>query len=448
MSEKPSNRPNVIWIFGDQHRAQATGYAGDPNVHTPNLDRLATEGVNFRRAVAGAPWCTPFRGSLLTSRYPHNTTPETPSRLDPVHPTIADAFNEAGYDTAWIGKWHLCGASETKSRSAFHIVPREERGRFKKWIGYENNNSQFDCYIHGHEADGTEVALQKLPSYETDALTDLFLDHLQERANHDEPFFAALSVQPPHGPYTGPAEWMGHHTPGKVELRPNVPDIPRIREEASKELAGYYGMIENLDWNLGRIRTMLEDLGLTENTHIIFFSDHGDMLGSHGCSGKSQPWEESIRVPFIIGGTVPYYGTGWTDTDAVINHVDIAPTTLGLCGITPPDWMMGYDYSAYRLNPKHRPAADEPTTAYCQQCVRKYHNDGNDREWRAVVTRDGWKYAIIPGAPLGLYNLNEDPYEMCNQVFNPRFKDVRTRLQNELLQWIDCVDDAFVLPEL
>ena len=110
LSFRPERRPNVIWIFGDQHRAHALSYRGDPNVFTPNIDNLAREGTRFDCAVAGAPWCSPFRGALLTGTYPHqNGVTKTPSPLRPTIPTIAEPFNDAGYHTAYIGKWHLDG---------------------------------------------------------------------------------------------------------------------------------------------------------------------------------------------------------------------------------------------------------------------------------------------------------------------------------------------------
>ena len=144
-----------------------------------------------------------------------------------------------------------------------------------------------------------------------------------------------LSVQPPHNPYIAPAEFMDRFNPQQLEMRPNVPNIDRVMKKARKELAGAYAQIENLDWNVGRIRATLADAGLEDDTHIIFFSDHGDMHGSHGQFLKMTPYEESIRIPFIMGGGIPmnYGDEVCRDSNAVMNHVDIAPTTLGICGI-------------------------------------------------------------------------------------------------------------------
>lgn len=449
MTEETRTRPNAIWILGDQHRGQAVGYMGDPNVTTPHLDRLAAEGLTFTQAVAGCPLCCPFRGSMLTGRYPHHCVPGHEYPLPPTQPTIAHAFREAGYHTAYFGKWHVDGFHERTGRAAMHIVPPERRGGFDHWVGYENNNSQWDSWVHGGAGD--DAFHYRLPGYETDCLTDLFIAHLKEQARaqaagRGAPFFAVLSVQPPHDPYVAPAEWMARHTPGGVQLRPNVPRVPWVEEQARRELAGAYAMIENLDWNVGRIRQTLAETGLAENTHLLFFSDHGDLHGSHGQFRKTAPWEEAIRVPFILGGRQPRYRERIGRVRVPINHVDIAPTTLGLCGLEAPEWMEGTDYSGRRL-PGQTPAS-EPDSAFLQLVVPTRHGDSPDRAWRAVVTRDGWKYAVLEGQPWLLFNLNEDPYEQVNLALNARFATERRRLQERLAAWIADTGDQFALPEI
>ena len=298
----PAARPNVIWVLGDQHRGQALSCNGDPNVRTPNLDNLAAQGVNFTAAVSGYPLCCPFRGALLAGRYPHHCVPGHEYPLPPGQPTIAEPFRQAGYRTAYFGKWHMDGFKERDGRAAMRIIPPERRGR--------------------------------LPGYETDELTNLLIRYIRERAGGGEPFFAALSVQPPHDPYVAPEAFMRRHNGGRLRLRPNVPPIHAVQETARRDLAGYYAMIENLDWNVGRIRQALDETGLSFKTHILFFSDHGDMHGSHGLYRKTCPFEEAIRIPFLIGGEIARYnGRREGRFAAPLNQVDIAPTTLGLCGI-------------------------------------------------------------------------------------------------------------------
>jgi arylsulfatase A-like enzyme len=439
-------QPNVLWIFGDQHRAQSWSGAGDPNLATPNLDRLATEGILFRQAVSGCPLCCPARGALLTGCYPHQAVRGHEEPLDPAHPTIAHALGGAGYHTAWFGKWHLDGFRESDGRAALHQVPRARRGGFTTWLGYDNNNSPWDCWVHGHASDGEEIAPHRLDGFETDALTDRLLSFLRARQNDGTPFFATLSVQPPHNPYAAPERWQQRHTPANVVLRPNVPNVPRVVERARRELAGYHAMIENLDWNVGRIRDALAELGLAQDTVIVFFSDHGDMHGSQGQFLKTSPWEESIRVPCIIAGGTPYYGRLHGISSDVINLADLAPTTLGLCGLGAPAAMQGYDYS-FRWRPDRTPRGAIPDATLLQSIVPTLHPDSVDRPWRGVVTRDGWKYVVLEGQPWLLFNLNEDPFEQANLAHNHVFWPQRRRLQEILRTLLTHHDDTFALPE-
>lgn len=437
-------RPNIIWIFGDQHRAQALSCMGDPNLQTPHLDRLAT---TTRTAVAGIPLCSPFRGSLLTSQYPHHCVPAHDYALPDHTPTVATAFKSADYHTAYFGKWHIDGTLHRNSdeRPAFQHISPHRRGDFDVWIGYENNNAQYDCWVHGHDASGNPIERYQLPGYETDGLTDLLLDYLN-RQQTDSPFFAVLSVQPPHSPYVAPPEFRDRHDPDKIQLRPNVPPVDRIQEKARQDLAGYYAMIENLDWNVGRIQGTLSSTGLADNTILLFFSDHGDMHGSQGRILKCVPWEESIRIPFLVAG--PNIDTSRASYQDLINHVDIAPTTLGLCNIDIPETMVGADYSGYFHPNRPKPT---PDSAYLQLVDPGWkYGFASDRErpWRGVLTNDGWKYAVLEGQPWLLYNLNEDPFETANLALDGRFKTERKRLQDRLQGWIQDTEDTFHLPDV
>jgi len=460
-----ASRPNVIWIFGDQHRAQALSVMGDPNIQTPNIDRLA---VSSRTGIAGSPLCSPFRGSLLTSQYPHRCIPGHDMALPEGIPTVATVFGQNGYQTAYFGKWHVDGAvhRSANTRPAFQHVDANRRGDFNYWVGYENNNSQYDCWVHGHQEDGTPIASYQLPTYETDALTNLLIDYLRGRGcssrrpsldptsswhnqkKGKQPFFAALSVQPPHGPYVAPPEFMERHQAETVQFRPNVPPVDRIRQEAQQSLAGYYAMIENLDWNVGRVLQTLEETGLADQTILIFFSDHGDMHGSQGRILKCVPWEESIRIPFLVYGAG--IDTTLTDYPELINHVDITPTTLGLCNIEVPESMTGIDYSGYFMADRQQPVSP-PDSAFLQLVDPGWrYGFASDRErpWRGLVTSDGWKYAVLEGQPWLMYNLNEDAYELANLALDGRFKRERQHLQGQLMDWIDRTGDNFKLPEI
>ncbi len=436
------DKPNIIWFIADQMRGQAMGFAGDPNVFTPNLDNMASEGVYFSDAVSGCPLCCPFRGSLLSSRYVHNHSVKLhQDRLDPATPLISDVFNEADYETIYIGKWHLAGFKEQEARTVLQTVPRDERGRFDTWIGYENNCSPNDCYVHGHDGD-EEVSMYRLPGYETDSLTDLALDQLKRRRESERPFFMVVSVIPPHSPYVAPAQDR-HYQAQQMQLRPNV---PTAYEAGSRiNLSGYYAMIENIDRNVGRLLDGLREADMLDDTHVMFFSDHGDMLGSHGRGGKCVPHEESIRVPFLVGGGVPmnYDGQRSGRAPGLVNHVDIAPTTLGLCGIDVPDWMEGFDYSHRRTGKDFEVrAAQEPDSAFLQHLAPRE----SGYAWRSVVTRDGWKYACVEKGEWLLFNLNNDPYEQNNLAFHTGFRGKRSEMKALLLDWMEKTGDDFPVP--
>lgn len=446
--------PNVIWVLTDQLRAQCLGYRNDPNVATPNLDNLAREGMRFDGAVAGAPWCCPFRGALLTGRYPHqNGVIRTPSALDPSLPTLAQPFKKAGYHTAWVGKWHLDG-----SNSREHYVPPERRGGFDYWRGYENNNNQNEVFVYG----GGDETPHRLEDYETDGLTDIFIDHLRSHTRREtpdaayQPFFACLSVQPPHDPFVGPTNPSYAHTrfnPASLKLRGNVPPIGEIQDQARFHLAGYYSMIENIDYNLGRLRLALKAMGIDRETYVVFFSDHGEMAGSHGLNGKVSPYEESIRIPLLIGKVGGPTNINVGGSDAVVNHVDIAPTTLGLCGLPVPEWMVGHDYSGHCTPPfvegyAGPPESDEePTSAYLQQIPELAGFASRiSRPWRGVVCRDGWKYTAFDGQDWLLHNTREDPLETTNLAFITGYHDKLQEMRATLRGWVAETGDTFNVP--
>jgi len=449
-----SRQPNLIWLMADQHRFHATGYAGDRNLHTPNIDQLAASGFTpANGGVAGYALCCPFRGSLLTGVYPHHCVPGHEKRMPEHLPTVAHAFNEAGYDTAWFGKWHVDGCRESEGRAAFWVVPPERRGGFKEWIGYENNGSQFDTWVHGGR--NGECEPRKLPGYETDSLTDLLLDYLERQADHPEhqPFFAALSVTPPHWPMQCPPDFI-RTRPDEIELRPNVPPASHAEASARWNGPGYYGMIENWDWNIGRVVARLRELDLAHSTHIVLFADHGEMLGSHGHFGKVLPYEESIRTPFIIGGADQEYNglkgnrkrqhgaAPPPHSDVLINHVDIAPTSLGLCGIEVPSNMKGYDYSFTRKG--GNPASPVSDCALLQAIGSRLEQSP---AYRGILTRDGWKYVCRKESAWQMFDLNDDPFEMANLAHRPGYAEKRDALHAQLSRKLAEVGDGWSFPE-
>jgi len=438
-----SDRPNIIWFMVDQMRTQSMSISGDPDLCTPNLDRMAREGVWYDQARSGFPLCCPARGSFLTGLYPHRSVPGHEHPLPPGTPTIADAFRGAGYRTAWYGKWHLDGFHEHRGRAALHTVARERRGAFDTWLGYENNNAAWDSWLHGHR-DAEEVGHHRLPGFETGVLTDLLLEEIT--ANRDRPFFACVSVQPPHDPCTAPAEALARHNPAAVRLRGNVPPIARIQDEARTALAGYNAAIEDIDRNVGRVLDLLRTLGIDDRTYVIFLSDHGDQMGSHGHFRKMCPYEESIRVPFLVHGgwRWAYRPFGPQRSNALLNHVDVAPTTLGIARLPIPAAMQGLDLSAPAVT--GRAPERQPEAALLQCVIPTGHSRSVDLPWRGLVSRDGWKYVALAGAPWLMFDLNEDPLELVNLAQYAEAAPRRRQMNAQLGQLLAEVGDSFPLP--
>ena len=283
-----TRRPNVILLFPDQMRGQAMGCAGNDQVHTPHMNRLAGGGLRLPNTFANTPVCCPARATMLTGKYPHKHGLKINDlRLRESQVTIAELLSDAGYATGFIGKWHLDGGI----RQPGFIPPGPRRQGFSFWGANECSHRHFDtAYFRD---DPTPIPIKQ---FESIVWTDLAIEFV--RANRDKPFFLMIGMGPPHNPYKAPPEYSRLYDPATLTMRPNWQ--PGTRLGSRKDIAEYYAMITAVDDNIGRLLGVLDALDLTADTLIIFTSDHGDMLGSQGMFLKRKPFEESIRVPGII----------------------------------------------------------------------------------------------------------------------------------------------------
>ncbi len=423
-------RPNVVFVFGDQWRAQATGYAGDPNAVTPNLDKLAAASVNMTMAVSCCPVCTPYRASLLTGQYPLTTglfLNDLYLSDDAV--SIAEVFAAAGYDTGYIGKWHIDG----HGRSSF--IPRQRRQGFDYWKVLECTHSYNKSPYY---ADADEKL--QWEGYDAIAQTRDAQQYIASRARGKKPFLLMLSWGPPHNPYeTAPAEYRKLFADaGKITLRPNVPE--KAQPGARKDLQGYYAHCAALDACVGDLRKTIAEAGIEDDTIFVFTSDHGDMLGSQGERRKQRPWDESIRVPFLLRYP-DACGRGGKAIAMPFNTPDIMPTILGLAGITPPKTVEGTDYSGVLTGSS--PADNDAALICCIAPFGEWTRPSGGREFRGLRTRR-YTYVRALNGPWLLYDNQADPYQQTNLVGNPDCADLQKTLDAQLDKMLAARNDKFL----
>ncbi len=427
-SANAAMQPNIIVIIADQWRGQAFGYAGDPNVHTPNIDRLETESTNFTQAVAGLPVCSPSRASFLTGQRPltHGVFINDVS-LDPDATTLPKVLKDAGYDTGAIGKWHVDG----RGRSGF--IPPERRQGFDYWKVLECTHRYSESAYY---ADGPEELLWD--GYDAIAQTDDARRYIEQRATSERPFLLWLSWGPPHNPYeTAPPEYRAMYPPENIELAPSVPS--EYHDQARQDLAGYYAHCTALDDCLGALLETVETAGLADSTIVLFTSDHGDMLRSHGLIRKQKPYEESIHVPLLL--RLPSaLEISPARVHGAINTEDLMPTLLGLCGIPVPPSTDGLDFTDY-LYGGEDPSAGVALIQSVAPFGEFAHRSGG-REFRGIRTRHH-TYARDLDGPWLLFDNEADPWQMNNLVGRPEHVELEAALESSLQARLVSVGDAF-----
>ena len=413
----PAKRPNILFILPDQLRSQALGCMGNPDCKTPNIDRMASEGLVLPNSFANTPVCCPARANMLTGTYAHrNGMVANDLRLRESQLTIADEFASAGYRTGYIGKWHLDGGP----RMPGFVPPGPRRHGFQFWAANECAHTHFNTQYFRDTPDPIPVK-----KYEAEAWTDIALDFIKETR---QPYFLMVSMGPPHDPYKAPPEFAKMYDPAKLTMRPNYQSGPGV--PGPQQIAEYYGNVSAIDQQVGRLLAAAD-----ENTLVLLSSDHGDMLGSEGQRLKRKPWEESIRVPGII--RYPAAVRAGRRSDAFFTHVDFAPTLLSLCGIKPPGRMQGADLSGVVLGKSDK----APGSAFFQ-IFGPFQGDGTDEGWRGVRT-SRYLYARYETKPWLLYDLDKDPYEMHNLLDDPGSQGLLKEMESRLTAWMNQTGDSW-----
>ncbi|MCJ7873429.1 sulfatase [Phaeobacter sp. J2-8] len=455
-----SKKPNILMIYADQMRYDCMGCSGNPDVKTPNIDRLAQEGVCFDEAFTSYPLCTPFRASLLTGKYAHEAglySNHFPINTD--QPSLAPYLNSIGYQSGYIGKWHLFGGPKPG-----FVPPGPDRMGFDHFVGYNRGHQYMDAIFY-RDTDQPYHCKRYEPDFQTDHAIE-FMDKVQSES--DDPFYAYICFGPPHFPMDMPENWRNMYDPDAITLPKGTPN-PELQKRRTQErtlldfdgddrfgerskadkiegqdreieteqqirkfVAEYYGMISNIDFNVGRLLSWLDAKGLAEDTLVIFFSDHGDMLGQHGsyCGLKRQAYRSSAHVPLMVR-----YPGKVAQNKRVSSLVDVAvdtmPTLLEVCGLEVPKDVQGRSYLSLL-----RDGPDTATRDHVQYQVMKA--DFGGRPERHVKPERGirtpeWLYVRKKDRPLYLFDQINDPDEVFNLVDDPAYATVQAELDARVL---------------
>jgi len=397
VAEEGGKRPNLIYIFADQLRADVLGYSGDKKAITPNIDRFACQSVSFSNAVSVMPVCAAYRASLLTGKYPsgHGMVINE-LNMNPNNRTIAHVLGSAGYNLGYIGKWHL------NDQHARPTPKGPERMGFDGfWAAYNFNHNSYGEYYFTDGPDGKLERKDLKGKHGPTENTSLSMDFLTRATGGSAPFALFLSWNPPHDPWSRSNVAPGNYDKfkdvhfGLPENFKQQPDLymDRFPGDAFKDrqwkkdfleggleecLRCYYGMVNNLDDLFGRIMEHLEKLGVADDTIVVFSSDHGEMFASQGRMYKLTFYDEAARVPLLV--RYPKKVKPGI-SDACINTPDIMPTLLGLMGLTDriPAEVEGKNLDFVLRGEK----GAEPDAAFLQGMGHTYLWS-NGYEWRAV----------------------------------------------------------------
>lgn len=446
------NRPNLIYVFADQLRYGSLSCHGDPYIRTPNLDEFCKGSTELCNAVSGHPVCAPYRASLFTGKYTTSTGMVINEiRMNPNHRCLAHVLTENGYETSYIGKWHMY-ANEFGNHSDpknSYIPKGPDRLGFDGY--FAAYNFHHDYYGEGayYHLDSPEKIYAG--GYEPDMQFDLAAEQLEKLSKGEKPFALFLSVGTPHDPWVPenvPKEYYDkmkeiHFLLPKNYLPENDPYADAWaqfqegeREKLKEWMRVYYAMIADLDDNMGRFMQRIREFKLEENSIIIFTSDHGELFGAHGRHAKNIFYEEAVRVPFFCR---------WKDhlpvgtCDVCLNTVDIMPTLLDMMGLPVLQEVEGQSVYPSLLGDR---GAKEPDGALMMGTgATAVWEDGH--EWRAYRTKQ-YTYAVyrVDKKEL-LFDHQKDPFQMHDLSQEPEYQAVKQELRKKMLEKMEQIKDSF-----
>jgi arylsulfatase A-like enzyme len=468
-------KPNLLFIWTDQQRADTMAVYGNTKIHAPNLNKLASESVVFEKAYVAQPVCTPNRSAVMTGLWPHTSGCTANNiRLPQDIRCVPEIVNDSDYRTAYMGKWHLGdeifvqhGFEEWAAIEDNYIkYYRKGRDRSKR------SNYHHFLIEHGYKPDnGNKFSRSFAAKRPLEHCKPKFLEMEAcefLRRNRNEPFMLYVNFLEPHPPYFGPLD--KEHDPEKVDLPANFSDPleenepllyrlkrQKCRDKYGKEaenirelIARYWGLVTQVDLSVGAILKTLDDLGLTDNTIVVYTSDHGDMMGAHHMTGKTVMYEEAVRIPWLM--RIPQMRRTAHPINNSVSHIDMVPTILELMGRKADENFPGQ--SLIPLIKGNKVVEDHVFIEWSPGSGAVKVNKGStslasreeiarleNEHTRTVISPDGWKLCLSDVDKCQLFYLNKDPGETTNLYYTGRHDDVAAKLTKRINEWQENVKD-------
>jgi arylsulfatase A-like enzyme len=446
------DQPNVLLVVTDQERYDLTAPDG-PDVATPATDRLSREGLRCERAYTPTAICSPARVSMLTGLYPHNhgvlsnPTRDAIRTALPDCPTMGERARAAGYETDYVGKWHVEGSEPADAG-------------FEKLTGWAHSDDQLlDTADHrefvrerGHDPDAvtTEGGVTDLPAEATQTgyLAERAIERLAEHAGGESPFLMRLDFPGPHGPYVAPQEYVDQYDPDDIDPWPSFAETfdgkPRVHEhhpeyygaedrswsEWAETATRYFAFEHLIEDQFARVLDALDEFGLGEDTVVVRTADHGEFVGHHRQGNKGPlMYEDIYHVPMVVRW--PGVAEAGATTDAFVELQDLMPTVCDLAGTDIPE----------TDGRSLRPVFAGEQAEWRDAAFAEYHGEPETLYTQRMVRTDRHKFVFNGPDRNELYDLETDPHELTNLVDHPEYQDVRQDLAERLGDWMERTDD-------